>query len=172
MASYIKLTNGEVAIVDDEFYSELSKLTWHAAKTKSGNVYARHSRAIRSPDGSKGTRGILMHRMVQQLAGKKLPPRTDHINRRTLDNRLENLRPATASQNRCNSGPRINNKCGYKGVSAKPNGIFSVMIQLHGKQKYVGEFRSAEEAARAYDAAARELHGEFAYQNFPAEQVA
>lgn len=172
MPSYINLTYGKAAIVDDEFYEELSKYTWHTQITNTGCLYARHSYAIRRADGSRGTKGVLMHRMVQSLAGKTLTPRTDHINRNTLDNRLDNLRPATASQNRCNTGPRVNNKCGYKGVSAKQNGTFSVMIQIHGKQRYVGLFRSVEEAARAYDAAARELHGEFAYQNFPAEQVA
>ncbi len=171
MASYIKLTNGEVAIVDDEFHEQLSKMTW-AAFPGVNCIYARSAVYRKLGKWDYQVKNVLMHRLVLQLAGRQLTKRTDHINRNGLDNRLDNLRPCDASQNRCNTGPRKNNKCGYKGVSAKRNGTFAVMIQLHGKQKDIGRYFTAEDAARAYDAAARELHGEFAYQNFPAEQVA
>jgi hypothetical protein len=161
MASYIELTQGKVAIVDDEFYEELNKRKWQAKDYKIGYYATRGDRC----SGRMVT--TLMHRLVMEIAGAPLGRCIDHINRNTLDNRLENLRSCDHSQNKCNAGPRIDNKSGFKGVSQRLSGMYRAVIQFRGKQQSVGDFASAEEAARAYDTAARKLHGEFAYQNFP-----
>ena len=89
---------------------------------------------------------------------------TDHINHDGLDNRRANLRPATSSQNKGNQRPRISGTSPYKGVSRAFKGK---PWQVFVGHEYVGTFDDEVEAARAYDAAARERFGEFACPNFP-----
>lgn len=96
------------------------------------------------------------------IAGFK---RVDHKNRRGLDNRKSNLRKATPAQNLANTGPRHD---GFKGVTFhKQLGKYQAFLKHGGDNYYLGVFASPELAARAYDAKAKEIHGEFAYLNFP-----
>jgi hypothetical protein len=113
------------------------------------------------------------HRIVYALAtGEPLPPTLDHINGVKDDNRPSNLRPVTDANNRCNSGSREGTSR-YCGVSwCKRLEKWKVQITLDYKQRHLGYFHDEEEAARAYDAAAIELHGEFARLNFPQEVAA
>ncbi len=91
----------------------------------------------------------------------------DHVNRNRLDNRRSNLRIATDLQNHFNTVKRSHNTTGYKGVSRYHKlDRWYARIALHGKVYYLGIHNSPEEAARAYDAKARELFGEFAWTNF------
>jgi hypothetical protein len=95
----------------------------------------------------------------------------DHISGDTLDNRRSNLRLATVAQNAWNSGPQTNNTSGFRGVYL--NGTkWSAAIQQHRVSIYLGHFDTPEEAARAYDAKAMELRGEFAKLNFPQSRIA
>ena len=114
---------------------------------------------------------ILLHRFLTGFEGL-----TDHINGDGLDNRLCNLREATPAQNNYNSPKQKTNTCGFKGVSLDRGGkkrkrkpIYRAQIKADGKYKNIGRFHTAIEAARAYDKAAKELHGEFARLNFPTE---
>lgn len=86
----------------------------------------------------------------------------DHRNRSRDDNRWENLRPASRSQNNANSRVRVYNKLGIKGVKATPYGRFMANIKFDKKQRYLGTFDTAEEAHAAYMAAARQRHGDYA----------
>lgn len=86
----------------------------------------------------------------------------DHRNGDGLDNRRANLRPATAAQNAANQQLSIANTTGYKGVSLYRNGRFRASIQ----RRHLGYFDTAADAARAYDAAALDLFGDFAHLNF------
>lgn len=95
----------------------------------------------------------------------------DHKNGNGLDNRRSNLRFCTNAQNQHNqrkwgsrSGKPLSSR--YKGVSWHRRGHWRAKIQAQGKRRYLGQFQSEEAAARAYDRAARELHGEFAVLNF------
>ncbi|MBT2232198.1 HNH endonuclease [Nonomuraea sp. NEAU-A123] len=91
----------------------------------------------------------------------------DHINRNPLDNRRENLRPATRTQNARNRWGW--GQTGYKGVRARgPRGAgpYEAAIYVDKKRIYLGRLKTAEEAARLYDAAAKERFGEFAALNF------
>ena len=91
----------------------------------------------------------------------------DHINGDKADNRIENLRLCTATENNWNRGPR-KGASRFKGVSIdKRSGSWVVNIRCGGPARYVGTFRCEIAAARAYDAAAIRLHGEFARLNFP-----
>lgn len=87
----------------------------------------------------------------------------DHINGDPADNRIANLRIASKAQNSHNRGRQKNNRSGFKGVCwHKRNKTWQASIVTCGKRKHLGRFDSAEEASAAYEAAALELHGEFA----------
>lgn len=118
------------------------------------------------------TKKIPMHRLIALRMGLKIDAmNVDHINRNSLDNRRANLRAATSSQNHANTKRRPSRmkQCdtGYKGVYRyPPNKSFTAYVQFNGRTLYIGSFKSASDAARAYDNRARELFGEFASLNF------
>jgi hypothetical protein len=154
----IPLTKGKVAIVDDADFEWLNQFKWCAAK--SGNSYYPVRRCRQ--DGKYVT--MFMHYL---LCGK----RADHINGNGCDNRRGNLRPATPQQNVFNQKLRVTSTSGFKGVTwNKRYGKWQAQIGHNGKNKHIGLFVNLEEAARAYDAKARELFGEFARTNFPQEE--
>jgi hypothetical protein len=91
----------------------------------------------------------------------------DHINRDKLDDRWCNLRLATRSQNSANVALRPNSTSGFIGVTFdKARDKWRAQIRIAGRKVNLGRFASAEEAARAYDAAALKEFGEFAELNF------
>lgn len=107
---------------------------------------------------------LKMHRVILECAADEI---VDHINHDTLDNRRSNLRKVTHKQNMMNVRPRSAN--GYKGVSsiAGTNKVWRAYIKPNGKQISLGLYETKEEAAKAYDKAAKEYFGEYAYLNFP-----
>lgn len=110
-----------------------------------------------------------MHREI--IGGNS--PHIDHINGDGLDNRDENLRPCTVSQNLANSRNHKKTKKGgkYKGVTfcieVTGKRPWRARIGFQNTVVYIGRFSTAKEAARAYDLKAVELFGEFAHTNFP-----
>lgn len=100
------------------------------------------------------------------MTGELPPTEIDHINGNPRDNRWENLRLATRSQQCANRITAIG-ASGYRGVVVKPSGKFEAKIKHHGTIHYIGSFPTAELAARAFDQMAVRLHGEFAVTNFP-----
>lgn len=89
----------------------------------------------------------------------------DHINRVKGDDRWVNLRLATAAQNVANSGARRSSGSGIKGVSwCRCTGKWRATITIDGKQRSLGRHELLEDSAAAYQAAAREVHGEFCEQ--------
>ena len=86
----------------------------------------------------------------------------DHINGDTLDNRPENLREATRSENEMNKLPGKRNSSGIKGVSwEKRRSKWRAQITVNGEYKYLGSFGTRDEAESAYIAASIEMHGGF-----------
>lgn len=112
---------------------------------------------------------MLLHRELMGLGEFVEGVIIDHINGNRLDNRRSNLRVTDRTGNRRNTSVQNNNKAGYKGVGPKKHGQpWRARITVDGKSLYLGAFDTPEEAARAYDAAALEHFGEYAWLNFPA----
>lgn len=148
----IPLTQGFCALVDDADYEWLSSFRWYFA---SGYARTRVGKAF-----------VYMHRLIM---GEPDGP-VDHKNRSSLDNRRENLRLATYSGNAANRLKHLRNgTCTslYKGVIRRPCGSFYTLLYHNKHNYYLGSFRDEVEAARAYDAKAKEIFGEFARLNFP-----
>lgn len=111
--------------------------------------------------------------IVWMIHNGRWPTHTmDHINGARSDDRIENLREATRSQN-CISKRSFYKKpkSGFRGVKVSRTGRFPAMLKVGPQEYYLGTFDTAEEAARAYDVAARKHHGEFAQLNFPDKPV-
>ena len=149
------LTQGKVAVVDDDMYEVFIQRKWHLNSEGYAVGY----------EGSEfGDKRIRMHRVVVSAPDGM---EVDHINGDKLDNRRENLRICTHAQNTLNQGIRNDNKSGFKGVFwDKQSGKYRAQIRANKQTFYLGWFDDAEQAARAYDEKARELHGKFARTNF------
>ena len=88
----------------------------------------------------------------------------DHINGIKDDNRISNLREATQSENQKNVGTRKDNKTGYKGVSYhSKRKTYVARMMINGKEKWIGDFPTAEKASQEYLRHAELHHAEFAY---------
>ena len=155
----IPLTQGQFALVDDEDFEWLSQWKWQAQKARKTFYAKRDSWS----GGIKTT--VFMHRVIE---GTSHSLDTDHRDGNGLNNQKSNLRSCTGQQNRCNRGVQKNNTSGYKGVSWKSSrGKWEVKISSNRKEIFIGRFTDIVDAARAYDEAARKLHGEFANLNLP-----
>jgi hypothetical protein len=93
----------------------------------------------------------------------------DHISGNGLDNRRCNMRVVDQRQNLWNSIRKSQSRSPYKGVTLLTSGRWAARIRDFRTEHYVtlGTYETAEEAARAYDAKAIELRGEYAKLNFP-----
>jgi AP2 domain len=156
--------------------SELAKILWSynpltGALIWNGDAHARHAKK----GDQAGTINFHGYRVVT-FYGKKFktsrlaflimtgewpPTLAEHENAIRSDDRWENLRNATQSENMCNKSTMSNNKLGIKGVSQSKDGKFHAYICFAGKRKNLGTFATAELAKSAYDCAAQEWHGEF-----------
>ena len=102
------------------------------------------------------------HRIIFLMHHGFLPACLDHIDNNKLNNRIENLRPATPSQNQCNSGMRKDNTSGVKGVTWFPESSkWRVQIKYNGKRHCYGLYNTLLEATTVIHKAREKLHGEF-----------
>jgi hypothetical protein len=143
----------KVSVADYEY---LSEFFWSA--TKRGYAHC----------GGKATQRMIMHRVVvERMTGRKIASsdHVDHINHDTLDNRRSNLRVTTAQQNTFNSLPS-NGTSKYKGVSwHRQISKWVGTIHIDRKKIHIGCFEQEDDAAIAYDAAAIQLYGDYAWLN-------
>lgn len=154
----IPMGGGLLALVDDCDWDQVKMHRWFLYKGKTTH-YA----------GTKRNKGnIYLHRFVLGLDGKDL---IDHKDGNGLNCCRDNLRVCDNSQNACNSVPRNGKK--FKGTTFdKRRSIYNASITKNYKNYYLGSFKEEIDAARAYDNAAREMHGEFARLNFPGQMWA
>ena len=155
----IKLTQGKFATVDDTDYEWLNQWKWCAVK--GGHTFYVHTY------NKIGTKSKLqMHRIIMDA---KTGQQIDHRNGNGLDNKRENLRFSTQSQNCMNQKPK-GNTSKFKGVSwHKINKKWRAMIcepNTGGRSRHIGCYDSEVDAGKAYDRAAIKYFGEFARLNF------
>lgn len=157
----IPLTQNQVALIDDEDLEAVSRLKWYAAKLSNDQFYAISS------DGSF----IYLHHYVLRINNIIIPKgmEVDHINRNTLDDHKNNLRIATRSIQRQNSRKAIGMTSRFVGVSfnGRKEGYkrWRAQTRFNGNHIHIGDFKTQEEAALAYDEKAIELWGELARTN-------
>ncbi len=178
----VPLSQGKFALVDRGDYAGVIRYSWYAAKTPSRFADSPFERGRSSGDKPlRGTgplqgescvwyavrkdkgRTIRMHREIMRPGRGQV---VDHINHDGLDNRRCNLRVCSHAENLRNQRGQVGRSSRFKGVSRdKRLGKWRAQIWHAGRHYYLGLYVSEIEAARAYDAKARELFGEFAYLN-------
>lgn len=151
----IPLTQGQNAIVDTEDYEWLNQSNWYAQ-------WNRLTESFYAQSNIKDIK-IIMHRL---LLGCGHGEQGDHKNRNSLDNRKQNLRKCTNSQNKANTRRIKTGKSGFIGVT-RCKRKWKARIGINRKSINLGYFRTPEEAAKKRDKAAIKFHGEFAVLNFP-----
>jgi hypothetical protein len=154
----IDLGKGYVAIIDDEDAALVAGFKWYPMKAY-GKVYAAGWKHM-----PPGRYFVHLHRLIANAQPDDI---IDHIDRDPLNCWKSNLRKVTRQQNAWNSSPQ-RRQCTskYKGVfQCRKTGRFRARIVHNKKQIYLGYFATEEAAARAYNAKAAELWGEFAYLN-------
>ena len=154
----IELSQGMLAFVDETDYERLNQFKWYAQQVESGDYYA-----VRKERRNGKVKKIYMHREILDAQPGQY---VDHIHFQTLDNRKSEIRTCTHSQNCQHARLASNSTTGYKGVRCpKTKAGFEAYIAKDGKRRYLGSFRDAITAAAAYDFAALQLFGQFAYTN-------
>ena len=105
----------------------------------------------------------LIHRLIYLWHHKYLPDTLDHINNNRQDNRIENLRPATVSQNSQNRSISVRNTTGVKGVYFhKRKGLYVARIRSQQKNLFYRYCETIEEAEKCLQVAREKIHGEYA----------
>lgn len=166
----IQLTQGMVAIIDKEDYGKVCSYKWFAVRSR-GNYYAAAHGVNRET--------IKMHRVIMGVVNSKII--CDHKDHNGLNNRKENIRICSNSENVKNTTSRKNTTSKYLGVCYKPtrkrklkSGHYSIseytkkwvaQIQCNGKKFFIGRFLEEKQAALAYNKAATEKFNDFANLN-------
>ena len=157
----IPLTHGKVAVVDASDYDLLSTFRWRAIRVR--HTWYAHTRVA-------GGAEAFMHDLIM---GTRPGEQIDHKSGDGIDNRRTNLRPTTNALNQANRR-RVRSKSGFKGVSwdsTKKQRPWRAHITIRGRMKFLGAYSTPEEAACAYDVAARKHFGEFACTNEDLELI-
>ena len=146
----VVLIDGTIAIVSHEDYDLVITHRWRS--NNKGYVVK-----------SSGFPRTSLHRLI--LDAPK-GTQVDHINRNKLDNRRSNLRLCNQNQNEANKPSRRGSRSSYKGVHWHiVSKRWVAKIRKNSQSIHLGCFLEENDAALAYNKAAKEIHGEFAYLN-------
>lgn len=153
-------------LIDDEDLQLIKNYTWGISKV-GNNFYAITQIKQKC---------FKMHRLILNITNPKTI--IDHINHNGLDNRRQNIRQCTCSENLKNKKSKENSSSKYLGVTnskrkykcidnnIKEYNYWKATININGNNKHLGYFKNEEDAAKAYDEAAKLYHKEFANLNF------
>lgn len=159
MTKAVELTQGKVALVDDDDYEWVKDIPWYFDKG--------HGYATATVGGRLHKKHIKLHRVIM---GEPEGMFVDHINRVRLDCRKENLRIVTPGQSVKNKGKYADNGTKYMGVSYREDrSKWIAQIQCDGKHFSLGMYKQEIVAAVAYDRACRDKFKEYGNPNFPDE---
>jgi hypothetical protein len=160
-ARMIPLTQGRFALVDEADYADLIRHSWCVSRM--GYKKSANQKTLYAVRMTNQRQTIRMHRQIMAAGPGQI---VDHINHNGLDNRRCNLRICTQAKNIWNQRGQRGRTSRYKGVFIhRQSAKWRAAICHKGKRYYLGYFDSETAAARAYNAKARELFGEFAYLN-------
>jgi len=151
------LSRGKYSLIDSIDWDLVKAYNWTYLLHRDGRQYAFRR--------GRDRHIVYLHR---EVTGRVAGMVTDHRNSNGLDNRRNNLRTCTTSQNNANRRPIGK----FKGVKQSNSGRWIAVIKRNGVNKHIGTFDSAAEAAKAYDVHALRIFGEFAWLNFPENREA
>jgi hypothetical protein len=161
----LPLHGGGIAAVDDADFAVVFQHRW----TLHQNSPSR-TRATRYAVARVNGRRVYLHLFLWALWGREPVPVVEHKDGDGLHCTDVNLRPASVEENNRNRGLIRSNTSGYKGVNwDKGKQQWRAKIQVSGTRLHLGYFADPIEAARAYDQAALQHHGEFAVLNLKGE---
>lgn len=168
----IPCTGGKSILVDQADADFVMQHSWQVRQNPGRGRSWYVWRTLKGVGTKSRATTVYLHRILLD-APKGM--QVDHINGNPLDNRRANLRLCTNSQNHANmikprQGTRKTPTSQFKGVVFWKNG-WQAQTSHRGKFIHIGRYKTEEEAARAYDARATEIWGEFARLNFPLDKT-
>ncbi len=148
----LQIKTGQIVFIDDEDYGNVSSHNW--------SMWGRYV------SGWVNGKTTSIHRLV---VGANKGEVVDHINHNTLDNRKENLRVCSQSENMRNKRKASNSKHGMNGICRIKYGRmnrhrYRVRITVAGDRKEIGLFDNLEDAQKARIEAEEKYYGEYRYQ--------
>lgn len=110
---------------------------------------------------------IFLHKIIMDTTDKII----DHINHNTTDNRKNNLRIVTKSQNAANHNILRNNTSGVTGVDKRIDGKWRARIRINNKIIFLGNYTDFNDAVRARKQAEEKYFGQYSYDNSMKESI-
>jgi hypothetical protein len=154
----LNLNNGFKTIFDDEDAERVAKYKWYASK-HNDRYYVIARFMI-----NRVTTKLFLHRYLMDVTDRKI--KVDHRFGDTMDNRKSQLRACTHAENQRNGKKHVDGKGPFKGVTQTLDGKkWNAAICFNGEKINIGNFKTPEDAARAYNFKAKELFKEFALLN-------
>lgn len=152
--------------IDLDKVDDLKQYNWHLKYRRNSRCFCVARQVVVSKNPRRQATLLLHQHLFSNDYQTTMNMTCDHINRDPLDNRLLNLRMATNSEQVINRRLQCNNSSGFRGVSFDKRGeFFRVKIAVDNHKIYLGSFKVKEEAASAYNHAAKILHGANAQLN-------